>query len=427
MEIFIPKEVSFLIDTIYENGYEAFMVGGCVRDSILNLTPNDYDITTSATPQEIMNIFKDYKIIDTGIKHGTVSIILNNNIYEITTYRIEGEYENNRRPKNVEFTSNIEEDLKRRDFTINAMAYNEQFGIVDKFNGLEDLQKRIIKTVGNPDERFEEDGLRMIRAIRFSSKLGFSIDENTLNSIYKNAYIIKNISIERINDEFTKTLVSNNPQNIILLYKTKILENLGIHCNLNGYYYKELEKDINILKSCDNNLLDRLIMLEYLISNKILKYIDKHEKYEYYCENIKKVNIINNLRYSNKVINYCNDIMEYMIKDIEKIDNIVIKRYLNNIGYEKLNKVFKLKLIYNVFLDNKNKAEFFRQCIIKLNEIENSKECYKISDLDINGKILKDLGYKGKEIGEKLNFLLDEVIKNPLLNKKDILINLLKL
>lgn len=427
MEIFIPKEVSFLIDTIYENGYEAFMVGGCVRDSILNLTPNDYDITTSATPQEIMNIFKDYKIIDTGIKHGTVSIILNNNIYEITTYRIEGEYENNRRPKNVEFTSNIEEDLKRRDFTINAMAYNEQFGIVDKFNGLEDLQKRIIKTVGNPDERFEEDGLRMIRAIRFSSKLGFSIDENTLKSIYKNAYIIKNISIERINDEFTKTLVSNNPQNIILLYKTKILENLGIHCNLNGYYYKELEKDINILKSCDNNLLDRLIMLEYLISNKILKYIDKHEKYKYYCENIKKVNIINNLRYSNKVINYCNDIMEYMIKDIEKIDNIVIKRYLNNIGYEKLNKVFKLKLIYNVFLDNKNKAEFFRQCIIKLNEIENSKECYKISDLDINGKILKDLGYKGKEIGEKLNFLLDEVIKNPLLNKKDILINLLKL
>lgn len=427
MEIFIPKEVSFLIDTIYENGYEAFMVGGCVRDSILNLAPNDYDITTSATPQEIMNIFKDYKIIDTGIKHGTVSIILNNNIYEITTYRIEGEYENNRRPKNVEFTSNIEEDLKRRDFTINAMAYNEQFGIVDKFNGLEDLQKRIIKTVGNPDERFEEDGLRMIRAIRFSSKLGFSIEENTLNSIYKNAYIIKNISIERINDEFTKTLVSDNPQNIILLYKTKILENLGIHCNLNGYYYKELERDINILKSCDNNLLDRLIMLEYLISNKILKYIDKHEKYKYYCENIKKVNIINNLRYSNKVINYCNDIMEYMIKDIEKIDNIVIKRYLNNIGYEKLNKVFKLKLIYNVFLDNKNKAEFFRQCIIKLNEIENSKECYKISDLDINGKILKDLGYKGKEIGEKLNFLLDEVIKNPLLNKKDILINLLKL
>lgn len=427
MEIFVPKDVRFLIDMIYENGYEAFMVGGCVRDSILNLKPSDYDITTNAKPKEVINIFKNYKIIDTGIKHGTVSIILNNNIYEITTYRIEGEYENNRRPKNVEFTSNIEEDLRRRDFTINAMAYNEKFGIVDRFNGLEDLQKRVIKTVGNPDERFEEDGLRMVRAIRFSSKLGFSIDENTLNSIYKNSYIIKNISIERINDEFTKTLLSDNPQNIILLYKTKIFENLGIHCNLNGYHYKSLESNINILRNCDNTLLDRLIMLDYIISNEILKNIDKNEKYRYYCENIKKINIINNLRYSNKVMDFCNDIMEYMIKDIEQIDSVVIKRYLNNIGYEKLNKVFKLKLMYNLFLNNKNNIEFFKLCIKKLNEIENSKECYKIKDLDIDGKIIKDLGYKGKEIGEKLNFLLDEVIKNPLLNRKDILINLLKL
>lgn len=427
MEIFIPKDVSFLIDMIYENGYEAFMVGGCVRDSVLNLTPNDYDITTNAKPKEIMNIFKDYKIIDTGIKHGTVSIILNNNIYEITTYRIEGEYENNRRPKTVEFTSSIEEDLRRRDFTINAMAYNKQFGIIDKFNGLEDLQNRIIKTVGNPDERFKEDGLRMIRAIRFSSKLGFNIDENTLNGIYKNSYIIKNISTERINDEFTKILLSDNPQNIILLYKTNIFKYLGIHCNLNRDYYKELEKYINILSYCDNNLLDKLIILDYLISNEILKCIDKCEKYKYYCENIKKVNIINNLRYSNKVINYCNDIMEYMIKDIDKIDKIVIKRYLNNIGYEKLNKVFKLKLIYNVFFNNKDNVKFFKRCIKQLDEIENSKECYEIKSLEIDGKILKDLGYKGKEIGEKLSFLLDQVIKDPLLNKKDILINLLKL
>lgn len=427
MEIFIPKEVSFLIDTIYENGYEAFMVGGCVRDNILNLIPNDYDITTNAKPKEIINIFKNYKIIDTGIKHGTVSIILNNNTYEITTYRIEGEYENNRRPKTVEFTSNIEEDLRRRDFTINAMAYNKQFGIIDKFNGLEDLQNRIIKTVGNPDERFKEDGLRMIRAIRFSSKLNFNIDENTLNSIYKNSYIIKNISIERINDEFTKILLSNNPQNIILLYKTDVFKYLGIHCNLNRDYYKELEKYINILSYCDNNLLDKLIILDYLISNEILKSIDKCEKYKYYCENIKKVNIINNLRYSNKVINYCNDIMEYMIKDIDKIDKIVIKKYLSNIGYEKLNKVFKLKLIYNVFFNNKDNVTFFKQCIKQLDEIENSQECYEIKSLEIDGKILKDLGYKGKEIGEKLSFLLDQVIKDPLLNKKDILINLLKL
>ena len=427
MKIFIPKEVKFLIDKLYENGYEAFIVGGCVRDSILNLIPNDYDITTSANPNEILGIFREYKTIDTGINHGTVSIVLNNNIYDITTYRIEGEYENNRRPKNIVFTHNIYEDLSRRDFTINAIAYNENIGIIDKFNGLDDLNKKIIKTVGNPDERFEEDGLRMIRAIRFSSKLGFNIEENTLNSIYKKAHIVKNISIERINDEFTKILLSDNPQNIIILYKSSIFEYLGIYSKLNGYHYKELEKNIVVLRSCDKNLLDRLIMLEYLISNEILKDIDCDKKYKYYCENIKKINIINNLRYSNKVINYCNDIMEYMFKDIEKIDRVTIKRYLNHIGYNKLNKVLKLKLIYNIFFDNKTKIEFIKKYIDILNEIENNKECYTIKNLDIDGKVLKDLGYNGREIGEKLDFLLGEVIKSPLLNKKENLIELLKL
>jgi tRNA nucleotidyltransferase (CCA-adding enzyme) len=391
------------------------------------MIPNDYDITTNAKPDDIMKIFKDYKIIDTGIKHGTVSVVLNDNIYEITTYRIESEYENNRRPKSVEFTTNIEEDLRRRDFTINAIAYNTKFGIVDKFNGIEDIKHRIIRTVGNPDERFEEDGLRMIRAIRFSSKLGYNIEKDTLDSIYKNAHIIKNISIERVNDEFTKTLLSDNPENIILLYKSNILKYLGIYSDLNGYDYNELEKNIRILKVCNNNLLDRLIMLEYLICNQVLKNINYDEKYKYYCEHIKNKNIINNLRYSNKVVSYCNDIMEYMIKDIEKIDNISMKRYLNNIGYEKLNKVLELKLLYSKFMYNKNRIDFFKQCINELNQIEKNKECYTISNLDINGKILKDLGYNGKEIGEKLSFLLDEVIKNPLLNKKDNLINLLKL
>ncbi len=427
MEIFMPKEVKFLIDKIYENGYEAFMVGGCVRDSILNMTPNDYDITTNAKPSNIIHIFKEYKILDTGIKHGTVSIILNDNIYEITTYRIEGEYENNRRPKNVEFTSDLEDDLRRRDFTINAIAYNEKFGIVDIFNGIKDIQDEIIKTVGNPDERFEEDGLRMIRAIRFSSKLGFNIDKNTLSSIYKNSYIIKKISLERINDEFTKTLTSNNPQNIILLYKTKIFENLGIYCKLNGYEYNELERKLNVLKYCENNLLDRLIMLEYIISKQILKNIDSSKRYSYYYEKIKKENIINNLRYSNKVTNYCNDVMEYMLYDIDKVDKVTIKRQLSKIGYDKLNKIFHLKLIYYTFFNNKNQIEILKVCINNLDEIKNNKECYTIKDLQIDGKILINLGYKGKEIGKILEFLLDEVIKNPLLNHKDILINLLKL
>ena len=427
MEISMPKEVKFLIDKIYEHGYEGFIVGGCVRDSILNVLPNDYDITTNAKPDDIMKIFKDYKIIDTGIKHGTVSVVLNDNIYEITTYRIESEYENNRRPKSVEFTTNIEKDLERRDFTINAIAYNTKIGLVDKFNGIEDIKHRIIKTVRNPDERFEEDGLRMVRAIRFSSKLGFDIDINTLNSIYKNAPIIKNISIERINDEFNKTLISDNPKNIIFLYKTKIFKNLGIYCNLNGNEYKELEKTLSVLNYCDKNLIDRLIMLEYINSNQILKNIDKNKRYEYYCENIKKLSIINNLRYSNIITNYFNEVMEYMINDSEKTDKVTIKKYLSKIGYDKLSNIFNLKLIYNTFFNNEEKIKILNKCIENLNEIENLKECYTIKDLDIDGKVLINLGYKGKEIGDILEFLLDNVIKKPSLNNKDILINLLML
>ena len=427
MKIFMPKEVKFIIDKIYENGYEAFMVGGCVRDNILNMVPNDYDITTNAKPSDIIHIFKDYKILDTGIKHGTVSVILNDKIYEITTYRIESEYENNRRPKSVEFTTNIEKDLERRDFTINAIAYNTKIGLVDKFNGIEDIKHRIIKTVGNPDERFEEEGLRMVRAIRFSSKLGFDIDINTLNSIYKNAHIIKNISIERIKHEFNKTLISDNPKNIIFLYKTKIFKNLGIYCNLNGNEYKELEKTLSVLNYCDKNLIDRLIMLEYINSNQILKNIDKNKKYEYYCENIKKLSIINNLKYSNKITNYFNEVMEYMINDSEKTDKVTIKKYLGKIGYDKLSNIFNLKLIYNTFFNNEDKIKILNKCIENLNEIENLKECYTIKDLDIDGKVLINLGYKGKEIGDILEFLLDNVIKKPSLNNKDILINLLKL
>ena len=228
MKIYLPEKVKYIINKIYENNYEAYIVGGCVRDVLLGLEPNDYDITTSATPKVILDIFKDFKCIKTGIVHGTVSVIIDGDIYEITTYRIEGEYKDHRRPDVVDFTNKLEEDLKRRDFTINAMAYNEKVGLVDLFKGREDLNKKLIKTVGNPYDRFNEDGLRMIRAIRFSSKLDFTIEKETLLAIYDNAKIIKNISLERITDEFSKIILSKNPENLINLFKTKLLEYLNM-------------------------------------------------------------------------------------------------------------------------------------------------------------------------------------------------------
>jgi len=211
MKINLPPKVRYIINKIYENNYEAYIVGGCVRDAILGFEPNDYDITTSASPDIVKKIFKDFKCIETGIEHGTISVLIEDEIFEITTYRIEGEYKDHRRPENVEFTGKLEEDLKRRDFTINAMVYNEKKELVDLFGGKEDLNNKIIRTVGNPYDRFNEDGLRMIRAIRFSSKLNFAIEKETLKAIYDNAYTIKSISLERITDEFTKIILSDWP------------------------------------------------------------------------------------------------------------------------------------------------------------------------------------------------------------------------
>ena len=177
MFINIPNNVQFIIDTFYNNNYEAFMVGGCVRDCLLGLTPKDYDITTSALPNITESLFE--KTIPTGIKHGTVTVVLDNENLEVTTYRTEGNYLDNRHPESVEFVSNIKEDLSRRDFTVNALAYNHKEGLIDYFNGIDDIKNKIIKAVGDPNKRFQEDALRMLRAIRFSCQLGFKIDELT--------------------------------------------------------------------------------------------------------------------------------------------------------------------------------------------------------------------------------------------------------
>ncbi len=415
MQIDLPKKVKYIIDKIYEYGYEAFIVGGCVRDHILGIIPHDYDITTSAKPEIIMEIFKEYKFITNGIKHGTVGVIIDKDIYEITTYRLEGEYEDNRRPKNIEFTLDIESDLKRRDFTINAMAYNDNVGIIDKFDGIKDLNERIIRTVGNPDDRFKEDGLRIIRAVRFSAKLGFNIEEKTLNSIYKNSNIVKNISIERVTDEISKIIISNNPQKLVLLYKTGIFKYLDIICDFNETEYLQLENYLEIVNNLDENIEDRLIILQYIINN--IKNIKGYN-------NLLEENyIVNKLSYSNKLKENINIAIKYMFMNEDNLDKVEIKYILNKIEYNNFIKILKLKKFYYDYILQRSSNDI-NEVINNIKHIINNKECYKISKLEIGGQDLKELGYKGIEIGEKLNYVLDKVIKNPDLNKKDILIKI---
>ena len=220
MHIHLPDKVKKIIETIESGGYEAYAVGGCVRDSILGRVPEDWDITTSASPQEIKNLFR--RTVDTGIQHGTVTVIMEREGFEVTTYRIDGEYEDSRHPKEVTFTSNLTEDLKRRDFTINAMAYNDREGLVDAFGGIKDMKARLVRCVGNPRERFGEDALRMMRAVRFSAQLGYGMEEGTKAAVKEMAENLRNISAERIQTELVKLLTSPRPEDLRICYETGI-------------------------------------------------------------------------------------------------------------------------------------------------------------------------------------------------------------
>ena len=210
MRLQLPAAVNMIIDVLQAHGYEGFAVGGCVRDSVLNRTPDDWDITTSATPYQVKELFS--KTVDTGLQHGTVTVMVHGVGYEVTTYRIDGEYEDGRHPKEVQFTSNLTEDLKRRDFTINAMAYSKDRGLIDEFGGMQDLQRKIIRCVGDPWQRFGEDALRILRAVRFAAQLGFEIEENTKKAIVELTPTLSKISAERIQTETVKLLMSDRPQ-----------------------------------------------------------------------------------------------------------------------------------------------------------------------------------------------------------------------
>lgn len=220
----LPEKVRQIIEQIQKHGFEAYAVGGCVRDSLLGRTPDDWDITTSAKPQEVKAIFP--RTIDTGIEHGTVTVMMGKEGFEVTTYRIDGAYLDGRHPESVEFSSNLVEDLKRRDFTINAMAYNEQQGLVDVFEGIEDMQRKVIRCVGNPKERFGEDALRMMRAIRFSAQLGFEIEEETYRAVEELAPTLEKVSMERIQVELVKTLLSAHPDYVRFYQET------GLFCDV---------------------------------------------------------------------------------------------------------------------------------------------------------------------------------------------------
>lgn len=401
VKIKVPEDCKFIINKLESAGYEAYIVGGCVRDFLLGKTPQDWDITTSALPEQVKSLFSN--TVDTGIAHGTVMVVRHGEGYEITTYRVDGEYKDGRHPEAVTFTRSLEEDLKRRDFTINAFAYNDTKGLVDLFGGMDDLNNKIIKAVGNPYERFNEDALRIMRAIRFAAQLGFEVERETLKAIESFSDNLAKVSMERIRVEFEKTLLSDNPEMVEIFFKL----GMGKYI-VPGFENKCAGFDSGLAKKMDKN--------RYLLLACFLRHLSYEESRK----------VISEMKYDNKTKEAVSKIVLHMDENWQWKDTdntkISVKKLLSELGEEEFFLVCRYK--------HEAAAQAAKKDYEKISQIAEeiimAGEAYTISQLDITGNDLIEAGVKeGSFVGEKLRFLLDRVIEDPSLNEKDKLLKLL--
>ena len=437
-KINIPADANELIHTLQNNGYSAYIVGGCVRDSILGRTPHDYDICTSATPSEMLEIFKDKKIIETGLQHGTVTVVVNGEPYEITTYRIDGIYSDNRRPDTVTFTDKLVEDLRRRDFTINAMAYNDEEGLIDPFNGMEDIKYKKISCVGRAEDRFGEDALRILRAIRFATQLEFTIMPGTDWEIHKQYKNLENISIERINSEFCKIASSDDFCVELLLYKDvfslfipELKDMFDFPQNNPWHIWDVFGHTIHAVEYCDSDDLVVRLAVFFHDFGKPHSYQDGEDGIRHFKGHGKVSaditdSIMKRLRFDNETRNNVVELVYYHDATFE-VGKKYVKRWLNKIGEKQFRRLLQVKKA-----DNKaQNLELSSDRIKELSEIEalidevlQEDECFSLKDLAVNGNDVKKamMLKEGKDVGYWLNEILKRVIDGELNNNRDELI-----
>lgn len=410
LEIRLPEAVREIIETIQAQGFEAYAVGGCVRDCVLGRRPDDWDITTSAQPDQVKSFFR--KTVDTGIKHGTVTVLIGGQGYEVTTFRIDGEYKDGRHPEHVEFSARLEDDLMRRDFTINAMAYNEQRGLVDAFDGVADLQRKTIRCVGDAAARFTEDALRMMRAIRFSAQLGFQIAPETYAAIGRLAPALQKISMERIQVELVKTLLSDHPAHVVFYQETGLFREVlpVIDAVLAGKYAKNA---LSMLQNAKKTPVLRYAALFNTVPPEAVKSTLRALKLDNYTvEHVTKlvacarVTIEENEPAVREAIHqYGRDLMPLMFEHERAV--IAAKEHVTGISMTGRRK--HLAVIERMY-----------------GEILTRGDCISVKDLDITGNDLIEYGLKGPQIGRTLENLLQIVIENPKLNDKATLIALIE-
>ena len=448
MKFRIPQKVNEIIEELMQHGFEAYAVGGCVRDMVLGREPEDWDITTSATPQEVKKIFR--RTVDTGIQHGTVTVLMNKDHFEVTTYRLDGVYEDNRHPKEVSFTSSLTEDLKRRDFTINAMAYNEKEGFIDLFGGMEDIEKRLIRCVGSAEERFGEDALRILRAVRFSAQLDFTIEEATLQAVKMKVDNLNSISAERIRVELTKLLLSDHPDRLRDLYEvgiTKVIlpefdammvtgQNNIHHCYSVGEHTIHAVAEVAGMQK-DNrfNARERTILRWTMLLHDVEKprtiSIGKDGQNHFYGHQEKGAitakHILRRLKFDNDTI----DAIVHLIKWHDHrfvLTPSGMRRAMSKIGKEYMELLFEVNRADTSAKNpkhTKEKQERLEAARKLYRDILEQGECVNLKELNINGKDLIAMGMKpGRELGEILNRLLELVLEDPKLNRREMLLTM---
>ncbi len=429
----LPAGVLAVIERLNAAGYEAYAVGGCVRNFLLGLTPKDYDVTTSARPEQTKAVLKGLRTIDTGIKYGTVTVLSDGIPTEVTTYRVDGDYTDNRRPDSVEFTTRLAEDLKRRDFTVNAMAYNPKTGFVDIFGGRADLDAKILRAIGEPDERFNEDGLRIMRALRFASCYGLRIEERTAQSVHRNRHLLENIAGERIAAELNKMLcgecesVLREYYDVISVFLPELAQCRGFEQHTKYHDRDVLEHIIATVAAIEPEVHLRLTMLLHDIGKPLYFTMGEdgvgHFKGHAKGSTVAAEGLLKRLRYSTALTERVLMLVKTHDIVIENRENL-IKRYLNKYGEEAFFDIIKVHIA-----DDMGKApacreriKMYRECVVTAEKMIEQRECFSLKQLAVNGKDIKALGYSGKEIGDKLNFLLELVIDGKCENEKDALL-----
>lgn len=438
--ILLPEKVNYIIETLQSHGFEAYAVGGCVRDSILGRTPGDWDITTSAMPEQTKSLFP--RTFDTGIEHGTITILLDGEGFEVTTYRIDGKYEDSRHPSKVTFTRSLKEDLLRRDFTINAMAYNTSDGLIDIFKGEADLERKIIRCVGNARERFSEDALRILRGIRFAAQLGFSIDAETEHSMEALAPTLKNISAERIQTELIKMLTSEHPELLRNAFRLGITAQFLPEFDLlmtttqetPHHMYTVGEHTLHALQNVRPDKLLRLTMLFHDMGKPAFKTIDDtgraHFKKHAVESELITHSVLKRLKFDNDTLRKtCRLVLYHDYRMPATHRNV--RRAMNKIGedlFPYYMEVRRADVMAQSLYKRDEKIENLDKIEAIYHEITEEGQCVSLRNLAVTGKDLIEAGMQpGKEIGEKLDELLTLVIDHPDLNTKEALLKRLNL